>query len=691
MRRLAPLLLFALPACGAGGEGATGPAPKTAAAGADDTDRGFSEYAATHGVTSLDHPEEAQEVTADGLRLEALDKTKTIKLDGVLNEWPALAVAAVAVKGATKSALKISLQYDESRLYVGADLTDASFAAGKDHVLLALAVPKAGGGGTYASYEIGLFAGKPGESEGSVRYGQRGSVPGAKIVEAPTEGGYSLEAVLPFSAIPEMQATRVGIHGFAAYVDGDAVIATGRGDSQHPTSMPWVPSEPELSMIEQLLAPKGLTKIAPAADLVADLTGDGIRERIAVFEHYLTICGTSFLGGTGFFYRDLVGELLKLEVRDVSGRHKGDVVVRRRQSSGDGSREYIEILSALSPNHEPQLTFAHEIGVRGSDKRISNSVRLSHGEIEVTVEPPSGWDAASYAEPISTDVEPILLPWGAVRSQVFHFDGSRFLKAKEVAQREQNAVARVAREDGAAPDETSRAALVHPPEPPTPKVTRGSEAPPSSAQVLDQYRRDRGVPSGTAPKVDLQVQVTGDARAERVVLVGRDIVVLGPGIKEGTGYTFTTLQQFADAGDIRDLSARDLTGDGAADLVVRGVRHLTATDGTASHAKAHVDVEVMFVYEVRDDAITRVFGIETAREHKGKRVQGLVQFIPAPGGKAFDILSAPGRATGWNAKTYPWAQDRPGDGSLEPLLLPWGGIASVRYSWNGSQFVRSGG
>jgi hypothetical protein len=689
MRRLAFFLVYALAACGGAGESATGPGSKTPAA-ADDPDRGFSEYAATHGVASLDHPEEAQEVTADSLRLEALDRTKPIKLDGVLNEWPAPAAATVVIKGSTKSALKISLQYDDSRLYIGADVTDASFAVGKDHVLLALAVPKPGGGGAYASYEVGLYAGKPGESEGSVRYGQRGSVIGAKIVEAPTDGGYSFEAIVPFSAIPELYTTRVGIHGLAAYVDGDAIIATGRGDSQHPTSMPWVPSEPELSMIEQLLAPKGLTKIAPAADIVADLTGDGIRERIAVFEHYLTICGTSYLGGTGFFYRDLVGELMKLEVRDVSGRHKGDVIVRRRQISGDGSREYLEVLSALSAGREPQLTFAHEIGVRGSDKHISNAVRLAHGEIEVTVEPPSGWDAASYGEPIATDVEPILLPWGAVRSQVFRFDGSRFSKAKEVMQKESAApVARPAREPGS-PDDTSHPAMIHPPEPPTPKVTRGSEAPPSSAQVLDQYRRDRAVPSGTTLKVDLQVQVTGDPRPERVVLIGRDIVVLGPGIKDGTGYNFTTLQQFADPSDIRDLSARDLTGDGAADLVVRGVRHLTATDGNTPHAAARVDVEVMFVYEVKDDAITRVFGIETAREHKGKRVQGMVQFIPATGGKAFDILSAPGRATGWNAKTYPWAQDRPGDGSLEPLLLPWGGIGSVRYTWNGSQFVRSG-
>lgn len=681
---VAPLLLD----CGgATGEGAAGPAAKTAATSSDDTDRGFSEYAVTHGVASLDHPEDAPEVTADGLRLEALDKAKPIKLDGVLNEWPAMAPATVVVKGSTRSTLKIALQYDETRLYVGADVTDASFAPGKDHVSLVLAVPRPGGSGAYATYDLGLFAGKPGDTEGSVRYGGHGNVPGARIVEAPAEGGYTFEAIVPFAAIPELRSTRVGIHGLAAYVDGDAVIATGPGDAQHPTALAWVPSEPELSMIEQLLAPKGLTKIAPAAEMVADLTGDGIRERIAVFEHYLTICGPAYLGGTGFFYRDLVGELVKLEVRDVSGRGKGDVIVRRRQSSGDGTREYLEVLSALAANQEPRLTFAHEIGVRQSDRHIANAVHLARGTIELSTEPPAGWDEATYREPIATDVEPILLPWGGVRSQVFRFDGTRFAKAKEITQ----AVAlRKVDRAGTGTDEapatrdsedTSRAAVVHPSEPPTPRVTRGGDL---SAQVLEQYRRDRAVPAGITPKVDLKVQVAGDARPERVLLVGRDIVVLGPGIKDGTGYSFITLQQFADASDVRDLSARDLTGDGAADLVVRGIRHVTA-------GKTHVEVEVMFVYAVKDDAITRVFGIETAREDRGKRVQGLVQFIPAPGGRTFDILAAPGRVTGWSARTYPWAQDQPGDGTLEPLILPWGGIGRVRYTWNGAQFVRSGG
>jgi hypothetical protein len=198
--------------------------------------------------------------------------------------------------------------------------------------------------------------------------------------------------------------------------------------------------------------------------------------------------------------------------------------------------------------------------------------------------------------------------------------------------------------------------------------------------LLEQYRKDRGVPAGLSPKADLQVHVAGDARPERVLLLGRDIVVFGPGFKGGTSYTFLTLQQFADPGDIKEVSARDLTGDGAADIVVRGVRRQNSDTGP-------VTSEMMFVYQLANDTITRIFSIETAREQGGKRVQGLVQFIPAAGGKSFDILAAAGRASGWNEKTYPWSQDQPGHGSVEPLVLPWGGLGSVRYSWNGTQFA----
>jgi hypothetical protein len=666
MRRLAAIASIALVACG-GAAASDKPAQVPAN---DPSDPDFAAYAASHGIETLNGGGgDTPEVTADGLRLELLEKDKPVKMDGVLNEWPAPAKATLVVKGTPKSAMKISLQYDDSRLYVGADIIDSSFVAGQDHVSLLLAVPQAGGGG-YTTYGVALYAGKPGESEGSVRYGRHAAIAGAKIVEAPTAGGYSFEAVIPWSALPEARTTRVGIHGVARYFDGDeGILATGPGDAQHPTAMPWVPSEPELSMIEQLLTPKGLTKTAPTAEVVADLLGNGMRERVAVYEHYLTICGTSYMGGTGFFFRDLGGEFVKLEVRDVTGRGKGDVILRRRASVGDATREFVEVLSAMNATDEPRVTFAHEIAVRQSDKHIDNSVHIGRGEIEVAVEPATNWDALSYKEPIVSDVEPVLFPWGAVRSQTWRWDGARFTKGKEVAQKEQLP-------SGGTGEHPSP---VHPSEPPTPKVSKGGDL---SARVLDQYRRDRGVAADLGAKVDLRVHVAGDGRPERVILIGRDIVIFGPGFKGGVGYAYITLSQFADASDVKDLSARDLTGGGAADIIVRGVRHLSGSTGEA------VDSELLFVYEVRAETITRVFAIETGREAGDKRMQGLVQFIPAPGGKAFDVLAAPGRATGWTEKTYPWAQDQPGSGTVEPLILPWGGIPNIRYAWNGSGFAK---
>ncbi|MDP9151961.1 MAG: hypothetical protein M3O36_18720, partial [Myxococcota bacterium] len=95
-------------ACG----GARNSAVPAANSAHDDSDRGFSQYAATHGIRTLNNPHDATQVTVDGLRLELLDKGKPVKLDGVLNEWPAPAKATQVVKGDGKSSLTIALQYD---------------------------------------------------------------------------------------------------------------------------------------------------------------------------------------------------------------------------------------------------------------------------------------------------------------------------------------------------------------------------------------------------------------------------------------------------------------------------------------------------------------------------------------------------------------------------------------------------
>jgi hypothetical protein len=685
-------------ACGgAPGSGAkSGDANKSNAPTADNVSIGDT-AAAQGGLASLGggaNRSAGAGALASSLRLDLIDKDSPVKLDGVLKEWPARTAVKTPVKGTLddKTSFAVAVQYDDTKIYVGGEVADdgfvrtSRFGDSEDHASLTIAFP-VGSGGALVAYEVSFFAGRPGETTGAVKFtsgSRRGQeVAGARIVEAPAGGGYTFEASIPWSAFPEGRLVRVGLRGVARYYDSDSlgtlesIIATAPGDAASAASLPSLPTDPEQAMIEGLLAPKGLLAQAAKFDVVADVAGDAMKERIAVFDRYLTICGPSYRQGREYFFRDLGGDLMKLDAREVTGRNKEDLLLRRRFSMQGTDREWFEVWSIMPGSDEPVATFGQEIAVISGAKHLDNAVHVAGREIEVSVEPAVGWDATTYREPIASDVGPILFPWGAVKSRTFRFDGSRFLKAKEVAQAPAPGVTVPGQP---APPDTyvSTLAAARAQEPPTPSVKKGGDL---GAQVLALYKRDHNVPEGTAARVDLQVQAAGDARPERVVLVGRDIVVLGPGFKNGTGYASITLNQFTDPSDVKDVSARDLNGDGAADLVVRGVRHVTAAGSSEP-----LDIEAMFVYEIKNDALSRIFAIETAREQGQKRIQGLVQFVPASDHKQFEIDVRPGIAKGWTEKSYPWAQEQPQAGALEPLLLPWGGIASLRYAWSGTAF-----
>src|SRR5262249_19636099 len=162
---------------------------------------------------------------------------------------------------------------------------------------------------------------------------------------------------------------------------------------------------------------------------------------------------------------------------------------------------------------------------------------------------------------------------------------------------------------------------------PTPAAHKGSDL---GKQVLEAYLKDASLSPGTKPRFDLEVNVDGDAKPERVALFGRDIVVLGPSFKGGAGYDRFTLSQFAADKCVAELTARGLSGNGAPVLIVRGTRHAKSQTGET------IDIDGLFVYQVKGGNVGRVFAIETGREMGGKRVQGLVQFVPAKGGKGFE-------------------------------------------------------
>lgn len=675
--------LFAL-GCG-GGAPAKSPDAKDSA-----KDDSIGELAAAQGgLASLGGAGNREEGGATGtevamtgpLRAEEVERQNPVKLDGVLKEWHARSAAKETLEGSTHGlGLAVAVQYDDAKVYVAGEITDPKLTRtkahgdGDDRVTMTLAFPS--GRGTLKAYEIGFWAGKPGESSGVVKWLSGGSkgetVAGARIVEADVKGGYSFEAAIPWSSFPEARTMRVGLRGAFRYhdADGHAVLGTGPGNAEHAGNLPALPTAAEQAVVDGLLAPKNLAGETPKIDVFADVAGDERKERISVFGRFFTICGPGYRGGKQFFWREVAGDLASLETRDLEGRGKDDLVVRRRVSSSGLQHEVLEIWS-LGSGEEPVTAFSQEIAITSSDgkKRVSNAIRVSPKEVEVSVEPATGWDASNFPDAPFEGENAVLLPWGNVRSRTFRYDKGKLTKVSEVPQA--GKAAPVAKASGPSDTQGSRDTSSNGPSARSADMAR---------QLLDAYARDQGVAAGTKPRFDLEVSVDGDSRPERVLLIGRDVVVFGPGFKGGNAYSRLTLSQFETDKDVAEMTARDVTGDGAADIVIRGLRRVTTPQGEK------VDVEGMFIYQVKNGVIARIFAVETSRGLGSRRVQGLSQFVPAKSGKGFDIELRSGVAKGWTEKTYPWPQDRPG-GSIEPLVLPWGKPQLLRYAFNGTQYA----
>jgi hypothetical protein len=645
---MAVIVVLAL-GCGGAQQGTS--AKSTDKNGTTGTGESIADIAGRDGLPTLGGGGQGGGGAATSLRLEMVDKENPIHLDGVPKEWTLVPAHTVAKGNADAMSFRCALAYDAQNVYFAGEVTGVKlrhlrrFTDDEDHASLVVAAPNS------SPVEVTFFPGKPGETAGVVRVHGR-DVPGAKIIEADSDKGYTFEAELPWSAIAPPNI-RVALRGIARFHNAGAIVATGSGDAANPRDMPALPTESEEALIESFLVPKGMLATAPKFELLADIRGDVMKERVAVYDRYITVMGPNYRGGKEYFFRDLGSDIEGLEARDVTGRGKQDLVIRRKMG-GQDTREWLDVWSFF--DDEPTTVFSHEISVTVGSSKVTNAVHVASKEIDVSYDPAVGFDATSYRQPRAIDTEPVLLPWGPVKSQVYRFDGSKFVKAKEVSQ-----ASTVAAVTTSAPTVIVQQTTTTPRPPelhaPTPE------------QLVARYRSDRGVADSVRPRVDLALG------QNHVLLMGRDIVVYGPTFKGGTAYAYMTLSQFADAGDIEEVTVR------APFVAVRGVRHANATSGT-------IDVETMFLYDTKNDALTRVFGIETSRAQGHNRVQGDVQVL-ASGGRYDSVMVRPGRTSGWTQQTYPFAQEQPGSGALEPLLLPWGGIDHLRYTYNGSTFTRA--
>jgi len=637
---------------------------------------------------------------ADGVAVRPdLVKAGEIKLDGIPREWPtAMTPLNRTVSGSPGHDLGMrgAIAYDDTNVYVGAEFKDdrlmrtSACAEGEDHASLLVAFPRTGGG--YALHEVNLFPGDPGRVAGCVKMKGGGAVGGAKIVEAPkgVAGSYSFEAMIPWSAFPEAARTRVGLRAALRYYDGDGrSIRTILGTSTDvpAADLPRLPIDAEQSLEDGLLKEKAISS-PPSQDRLADVAGDAMLERVLVYDRYLAVLGPHFREGKEYYFADLgvdvrAGQMPMFDVRDVNGDGKSEILLRKRITAGAGG-EWREVFAvfALGAAEVPTVMFQHEVGIHGSMGTISNEVRFGtergHSIIEIAAGSANGYTVGNYREPAETSMDPLLLPWGPIKAQIYQWNGKAFAKLRDEKQVASSGSSARATSSTAEPPRAAHAPAPAPAHPPT-----GDEL---QDQVYALYKRDRHVVGHDKPRFDVAVDLAEDARTERLLLHGRDLVVFGKGFKGGTGYAFTTLEQFVEPRDVVDVTARDITDDGKAEILVRGVIRSSAPKESGLKPGTVVDREVMLVYSVGSQGIGRVFAAETGRAVGAKRVQGTLAFLP--GARGLDIELRPGRAFGFTDRTYPFGQDQGRAGGLEPLLLPWGAATLVRYHWDGSGFVR---
>ena len=171
--------------------------------------------------------------------------------------------------------------------------------------------------------------------------------------------------------------------------------------------------------------------------------------------------------------------------------------------------------------------------------------------------------------------------------------------------------------------------------------------------------------------------VDGDARPERVALFGRDIVVLGPGFKSGTGYACISLTQFADDKDVTSVTAA--TSPATAPPTSSSAAFATSRRPPASNVD--IDGALRLPGEERHDR-PRLRASRRAASRRASACRASCSSSPPKSGKGFDVDVRPGVAARLDRQDLPVAAGQAG--RLDRAAACCRGEASRRSATRGT-------
>lgn len=611
-------------------------------------------------------------VLADGALRVLRAKPKDIRIDGALREWGS-PPQRLAIDGG--ASLEYWLAFDGAALYLAARIDDPSpVRTGRpgpkeDGLLLRLAVPDRRG--RHRTTDISLYAGVVG-SIASVAKVTPGAAAEVQVVEGPADGGaLALEARIPLAAIAGGQ--NIHLARGALWLQD---VGRRGGRPRRAKSASGTGRAAELPMLRlQGAATEALAALRVQHDVppgearhrfVGDVCGDARLEQVAVHGRLLVL-----LASDGkLTYRELsvmgAGDVRGATFRDLTGDGRAELMLTLRQRNAQGERLLARVFDFASGTPEP--VWAVETRKETADGYVESQLRVRADKrggppwIVLGAGAAEGLGPDNYVERPAADLQPMLLPWGAVRRRSYAFGNGAF----RVVAEEQNPdyVAQQRTAQGGTPQGTMRAA------PRSSRRSRSGGPPPpaGNAALIAAFRQAQAVDPELDARFVRTVNVAEDRRPETLLVLDRHLLVVGDGYRGGRGYFYFELPAQTPA-DVLRVFTGDVTGDGRRELFVR-VRRRTG----------EVQRELLLGYTFEGEAMRRILQAEVRRAAGTASVGNLVRL--EPDGRHWALRILPGRARVWSADSYPFAPDPQGD--HQPLLLPWQADA-VRYRYDGQQ------
>jgi hypothetical protein len=342
-----------------------------------------------------------------------------IAADGELDDWAGL--ARFRAGPADDAAVAIACAFDARALYVLIDVVDDELvrAGGRPATDDAVAVSLSASAAAPAVrfHVLPGARGRPRRAPGAPRW--------IRVDDTLTPRGYAVELAVPLGRLP-------GFGASTPVIAAEILV----GDVDHDRRPPAGPYglRGRLHFATHLPAYRGFlaaTRLEPAdlrLDTLVDVDAAPGTERVVAGGRFVGLLTDEF--GFVELPASSPADVLAVEIVEPSpGRRL--ILTRTRQRGDNGWRELLVIWRIDGAGRFERL-LAHEVGQELDGRRIVDrwawvpaaGGRRGQRDLAIEVGEVVGWDAAAYARVgPSTDVTPLLTPFGGATAVTYRFDG----------------------------------------------------------------------------------------------------------------------------------------------------------------------------------------------------------------------------------------------------------------------------